>query len=294
MAEEKSTTYAVKLDTEVKEELQKLLEGYKEQGVGSNAGDFIKTLLEVYKTNKIVNKISSTEADIKELNTLTNRIYKIYSNLLERMDNSNSSLQLEFKEVLNKKDKSIESLKIKLNNLETEYYNIEQEFNNLSDYKEKLEKENDQISTLNKSNKLLIEKLQDEILNLKEVKETNNKLLKDIEAKKNLLEGMEVDNKKLSASLNEKKNFINSLNKIKEEMEDKSKRAFNELQDKYQQDLKNLKEKLDLEKDKAILELEKKYQKDIQDLKANHNKEIEGYQERYKNLLGEIEHSKKA
>ena len=84
MSSEKDySTYAVKLDGEVKQELQTLLEGYKE-GTTYTAGDFIKTLLEVYKVNKIVNKVSGTEADIRELNTLTSRIYGLYSNLLER------------------------------------------------------------------------------------------------------------------------------------------------------------------------------------------------------------------
>jgi hypothetical protein len=76
-AEEKdNTTYAVKLEGSVKKDLQELLEGYKQQDNGSNAGDFIKTLLEVYKTNKIVSKVSNADTDIKELNTLVNRIYR--------------------------------------------------------------------------------------------------------------------------------------------------------------------------------------------------------------------------
>ena len=95
MSSEKDySTYAVKLDGEVKQELQILLEGYKE-GTTFTAGDFIKTLLEVYKVNKIVNKVSGTEADIRELNTLTNRIYGLYSNLLERNQININSLQLE-------------------------------------------------------------------------------------------------------------------------------------------------------------------------------------------------------
>lgn len=293
MADDKEySTYAVKLDGEVKQELQSLLEGYKQE-TGTNAGDFIKTLLEVYKTNKIVSKVSSTDTDIKELNTLTSRIYSIYSNLIERNKSNNDSLQLEFSEQLNQKDSAINNIKIKLQDMEQEQERLKTAYNNLCEDKTELEKENNQLNELNDSYKLNVSKLQEENNGLLELKEVNKRLLSEVEEYKKLLADSQSKNIELSNSIKEKDSTIGKLNNEVEAVKLDKETKVQELNTKHSTDIEAIKEKTELQKDKALLELRTKHQQEQQELQHKNNEEIQEYQKKYKELLEELEQMKK-
>ena len=282
------STYAVKLDTEVKEELQSLLEGFKVD-TGANAGDFIKTLVEVYKTNKIVSKVSSTDADIKELNTLTSRIYSIYSNLIERNNNNNNVLQQEFSEQFAEKDNTINNLKTKIQDMQQEHEELQEIFNNVCSDKKELENENSQAIELNTSYKLNISKLQEELISLQDLKEVNKKLLNENNVAKQLLAVQQEDNIKLKDSIKDKDFNINNLNKTIEDNKNEYISFTDRLKKDHVREAQEITDKLNIEKDKAILELKKIHQEGLEKIQSKHNLEIEKYQIKYKSLLEELE-----
>lgn len=288
MSEEKeSSTYAVKLDSSVKQELQGLLEGYKED-TGATAGEFMKTLLEVYKTNKIVSRVSSTDADIKELNALTGRIYSIYSNLIERNNNSNSVLQQEFSEQLSKKDITIDSLKNKIEGLNENYELLQSAYNDSCKDKEDIEKNNIQFQELNNSYKLNVGKLQEELTSLQELKSINKGLNEEITSVKELLSKQQVDNIALNDNIKERNNSITQLNKTVENNKVVYAADLERLNKEHEKDIQSIKDKLELEKDKAVLQLKQLHQEEIEKLQSKYNTDISKYNVDYKKLLEEL------
>jgi len=282
------STYAVKLDTEVKQDLQSLLEGYKE-GTGATAGDFIKTLLEVYKTNKIVVKVSSTDADIKELNTLTNRIYSIYSNLIERNSNNNDALQQEFALQLSQKDNTINNVKLKIEELGQRNDSLTKVHNDTREANRKLKEINEQLQELNNSYKLNISKLQEENIDLLGLRQENKLLSEQLETTRELLAQQQADNIKLTDNIKEKDSNIIQLNKAIEDNKNEHTNDLDRIKIDHVHEIENLKDKLTLDKDKAILELKQIHQAEQEKVQSNHNEDIEQYQEKYKALLEQLE-----
>jgi chromosome segregation ATPase len=292
MSEEVST-YAVKLDSVVKQELQGLLEGYKED-TGATAGEFIKTLLEVYKTNKIVSRVSSTDADIKELNALTSRIYTIYSNLIERNNNGTNALQQEFSEQIKEKDLSIDALKTKLEELKENYDMLQSAFNDACKDKETIENRNAELQELNSSYKLNISKLNQELVSLQELKSINSKITNELNATKELLTKQQADNISLTDTIKHKDYSIDHLNETIENNKKEHMNTLDRLSKDHESNIQSLKDKLYLERDKAILELKQLHQQELEKLQNKYNADISKYNSEYKKVLEELEKSRQS
>lgn len=319
------TTYAVKIDTEVKQELSKLLEGYKE-GTSANAGDFMKVLIDTYKLNKITNTISTVDADIKELNTLTARMYGIYSNMVQRIETNNNALQQQFGEELNKKNEITEDLRNKLAELQAQNELISNAFNNAVAEKEELLKENKQLQESNINYKEINSNLKEKVAELDQYKQENKDLTKQlVEVKKeyedtlkvvleqktelslkdNLIKDMEQKHTKEVEDLKEKatsdkqkasaefESLKENHNKQVADLKEKYNNQLQELKLKQDQELIQVKDKAEFNKEKAILELEREHQHKIQQQQDNFNNSINGYQQDYKKLLEELENFKK-
>lgn len=272
-----NSTYAVKLDGEVKQELLTLLDGYKE-GTGANAGDFIKTLLQVYKTNKIINKASGGDSEIKELNTITNRIYDIYSNLIKRNDTNNNSLQVDFGEQLSQKDNIIITIKDKLQTLEQEKLTLETTINSVCDIKINLENNNKQLQKLNDSLELNNSKLLEDTKGIHDLKQVNNKLLQQLEEYKKLLSDSQSKNVELNNNIKDNNNVIDSLKKTIEKTTNDNTKAIQDLCSKQAVEVETLKDKAIYIKDKALLEVDKAHQAELQKINIKRDIEIEQYQ----------------
>lgn len=283
------STYAVKLGGEVKQELLQLLEGYKERSTGANSGDFIKTLLEVYKTNKIVGNVVGGDAELKELNTITNRIYKIYSNLIDRNNTNNNSLQGEFAEQLTQKDITISNVKNRLEELKESNEVLEGVFNTVVEDKKELENTNTQLQKLNDSLEFNNGKLIEDNKSLHDFKEVNNKLSNEIAELKGLLADAQAKNLDKDNIIKNNHTNIDVLNKSIEKMKQENEKVIAELNKKNDSDILNLTGKLKNDNDSKILEIKTKVMEKIQDLNTKHNAEVETYQTKYKMLLEEME-----
>ena len=285
---QENSTYAVKLEGDTKKELLVLLEGYKE-ATGANAGDFIKTLMEVYKTNKIVSKVSSTDADIKELNTLTNRIYGIYSNLIERNSNNNNALQEEFSLNLTQKDIVINNLKGKIQIVESDKDTLTEQFNIICRDKEELEQNNKQLQKLNDSLEFNNSKLKEDTISLQNFKSENNRLLNEIETIKGLLASQKADNIKLQDTIKANVLTIDNLNTEIESKNIKHSEELKTVKEKAITDLNTAMETADLNKNKEILSLKEQYQERIEKKQDEYNNKISQYQDKHEELLKKLE-----
>ncbi|MCB2362200.1 hypothetical protein [Clostridium estertheticum] len=290
------SSYAVKLDGNVKEELLQLLEGYKLDADGANAGDFVKMLLEVYKTNKLVRQVVGSDAELKELNTITNRIYSIYGNILERNNTRNNALQIEFGEQSTQKDAIINGVKEKLQEQKEEYILLQNTFNNCCEDKIKLEADNRQLQKLNDSLEFNNSKLVYDTNSLLEEKKVNNKLSLELEELKKLLADSQTKNIDLDNTIKNNVTTINGLNKEIEKATADNNKSIIELQSKQDAAVEMLKEKAIYAKDKALLDLDKIHQEQILKLNNKREEEIEQYQNKitehqtkYNMLLDKVE-----
>lgn len=289
MADDKKfSTYSVKLNSELKQEIHNLVEGYTEV-TGATSGDFVKMLLDVYKTNKLVSKISSTDADIRELNTLTTRIYNIYSNLIERNSNSNNALQHEYAEQLIQNDTTLNNLKAKVSEIEQENDILKEAYNNICEDKGKLNEYNKQLQELNNSYKLNISKLQEQIAGLQEVKQVNGRLVYELDNIKQLTTTIQTDNINLRNSIKDKEFSINQLNITIERTRNEHIDSIDKIKQDRNNCIESLKDKSELERDKALLQKDKMHQQEIEKIQSKHNEEVQEYQTIYKSLLQELE-----
>ncbi|WP_298839727.1 hypothetical protein [uncultured Clostridium sp.] len=287
--EEKDSTYAVKLDSAVKKDLQALLEGYKQQDIGANAGDFIKTLLEIYKTNKIVSKVSNADVDIKELNTLVNRIYSIYGNILERNNTNIDNLQLELAQQLIQKDNVINSLKVKIEAITTEQELLTEAYNDSCEDKKELDSNSIQLQKLNNSLEFNNSKLVEDTKGLLLLKEVNNKLLNEIETLKSILATQQASNSELKDILKNNDFNISELNKKVEALTKDNVVSLEQLKDKQIIEMQQLKDKSSILSQREVLSLQKLHQEQLSQEQNKHNSIIETYQSKYKALLEELE-----
>lgn len=283
---------ALRLETEVKEELEQMISGFD-----GTTNDFMKTLLEIYKTNKIIDKTSSSEADLKELNILTSRIYSIYNNIIERNNTGVDALQQEFSDRLQAKEteiselkakskEEVEALKQKLEDLKLENSELKADCSNVGAERNKIEKENQQLVELNNSYKLNISKQEEEIVRLQEVNTVNKKLTEKIEATQALLTDSQSkifeleDKRKKLESEKENLNKLNStLSKEAVALKNEHNNKIDILNKQHKNETENLRksieDKKDFEKEKALMDQEKEFNNKIQALKEEFNKKLE-------------------
>jgi chromosome segregation ATPase len=286
---QENSTYAVKLNGEVKQELMGLLEGYKESFTGSNSGDFIKTLLEVYKTNKIIGNITGGDAELKELNTITNRVYSIYSNLIERNNTNNNSLQGEFAEQLTQKDNAISNVKSKLEVMEQEHEVLQSTFNIVCEDKKELESNNKQLQKFNDSLEFNNSKLVEDTKGIHDLREVNKGLSNQLEEYKKKLSDSQARNIDKDNLIKDAKYAISALNSKLEDNKNESVRILDTKIKEHTRETLLSNDRLEFAKSKALLELKSIHQDEMQSIQGKHNAEIEQYQLKYKLLLEQLE-----
>ena len=293
-------TYAVKLDSEVKEELQGLIREYNDQGT---QGDFIRLLVETFKTNKISNVVVDTKSDLRELNTLTTRIYNLYSNLIERNSSSIEGIKADIVEkiqdkedVINKLKENIEELKLK-NSIKSDEIKEIEEFNG------KLLSELNQLRDRTDRDTMLIDKLSQEVEDIKELKIENSDMSKEIKEISETLNFMSSTNKELQNTIRLNEADIASMSQelekvmseYKQKLVDKDISHKEEVEKKDLEHLKeidSLKQDLESESIKQTLILKEEHQKEIKILQDKSFEEKEKLQDKYNERMDKYEQEK--
>lgn len=290
-------TYAVKLDPEVKSELQELIREYNTQGT---QGDFIRLMVETFKTNKLNNTIVDSKADLRELNTLTTRIYNIYSNLIEKNSSSIEGLKADINVTMETKDLEITKLKENIENLK-ENNNLKiEELEQLEEQNRKLSYDLDQAKDMNFKDSILISRLNGEVDEIKSLRAENKVIKKDHKEVEESLSFMTNTNKELQVIINSNEAEIDGLTtqlevteaQYKEELDDgksKHKEEIEDIKAKHKRELENLKQDLKSEKAKEILKLKEGHQKEVKELQDKNFEDREKIQDKYNERLDKME-----
>lgn len=269
-------TYAIKLDSDLKQELQETIR--LTEGTGN---DFIKMLLETYKTNKLTDTLVDTKSDLKELNTLTSRMYNLYSNLIERNSISVEGIKADAVQELQSKEDIISELQNKIMELKAD--NLEQQDHrkqldiNIKEQSEELEVLRDRSSKDNK----YIYKLEQEVEEIKELKIRNKELVQEVTQIREELENTTNINRELQIGSDNKRLDIEKLNdKIKE------------MDIKHKEKIEQEKFKLDLECKKQILELDEKRIAGIEEQQQSYIKQFQEFEKERKLLQEKLDNIK--
>ena len=257
-------TWGVKVPEELRDQISAFM---KESGMQGK--DFMQQLINLYVVEQTKDSIPEVAEDLKELQSLTQRINDIYLNIGYRIDNLVKSKDNEMIKELSKKDKIIEDLQgknedknIQYNNLMDIYSNVVNSEYELKEQVNQLIGNLDDIKALNDEYKDKINTLANIIDEYKSYKTENDELKIEINKLTNKTE-------KLYSEINTKNANIKDLN-----IENQN------LSISHEKEINGIKKELELEKEKIVLELKKEYQNTINKLQEDYNKKVKEYQNR--------------
>ena len=162
MNETKQTTqtYTVRLNSEIKTKLENFTNQYKDKGT---KGDFIKLLVETFETNNLSSVIENSEADLRELNTMTTRIYNLFSNMSERNSTNIDGLIVGEHKMVQAKNKTNNNLEEKREELEQKNYIESEKTVEIYNLNEKLLEDIQQLKNRASTDDIFIHKLTEEV-----------------------------------------------------------------------------------------------------------------------------------
>lgn len=292
-------TYGAKVPEELKKQLEDL---QKDSGLRTGK-DFMQQLVNCYVIEKTKEQLPEVAQELKELQTLTQRIYNIYLNLGYRIENVTKEQQEQQEKELNKKNSIISDLQEKNESSKADFEALTEAYNNIVNQNNEYLQRVNELTESNNNIKALVE----------EYKGKNDMLLSDLAEYKQYRisnEELKKENETLTSELNKltfsNTNLEDQLKNTKEEIEriktdnknvldahrEESELVLAKLHEEHENALKQALNVAEIEKEKTILEIEKKHQKELQEIQINANNQINSYQSKVKVLLDEIENIK--
>lgn len=260
--------------------------------IGGNQQETLSKLIEAYEFQSGKAVLTEKKSDIEQFEKYTSCLVRMYMGTLEDNQNLTETIRTEFDALLKSKESVIQDLQSQLT---TAKQLKEEATSKAKVYTDENTRLNDVIDTLKKDydtrltdmetmlsdkdnlNKTLMDSCNDlkvKIAGMKEAVEQAEKLKRE-------LEGLKKDYKR---ALDEKSELNRQLNQNQE--------TISELKQHESDSLLLLKEQQQLKLEKAVLELEKQYQQQIQELKVEKQEEIDKYQQKYLDLLEQIQEQK--
>ncbi|WP_026883708.1 hypothetical protein [Clostridium akagii] len=317
-------TYGAKVDNELKSKLDSL-----QKNSGARTGkEFMQLLVSSYELESTKENIPEIAEDLKELQSLTQRIDNIYLNLGKRIENIAKAQEGQQQIELDKKNSIILELRGKIDTIVADKDKINESYNNIVNENnehlqrvKELTESNDNIKTLIEEYKSKNDTLAGLLNEYKEYKTDNEKIkelltdaqkkltdkdtiIKDRDYNLNILT-KEIKSKEDNISTLEMKykeelkyvasNHLIDMAQVKKENEiiiNNLNGNIQNLKVEHEQELQTSKKLSKIDKDMAVLDKDKEHQKIIEELNSKYNKEIEDYQAKYKNILGELEQLK--
>jgi len=285
-------TFGVKMPEELKQQIDSLI---KESGLRTGK-DFMQSLVNGYVLEKTKESIPEVAEDLKELQTLTQRIDNIYLNLGYRIENINKAHEKESQEQLLKKDSIITDLQDKIETINFRNSKLEELNDNIVNQNNDLLKRVNELTESNNNIKALIEEYKSKNDTLTGILEEYKGYKAEIEEYKKLLSDSQARNIDKENIIKNNDYNINNLNtslKIKDD-------AILELKTKYDvevekikkdniREIEQVKKESQLNIKLSIAEVKEELNNKLAQDQLKHNTDIQEYQNKYKLLLEELE-----
>lgn len=273
----------------------KTAEKFKEisNSIGGNQQETLAKLIEAFEFQSGKAILTEKKADIDQFEKYVTTITRMYMGSLEDNQNVTETVRTEFDALLRSKDVTIQDLQEKMtmaNQLKEdattkakthadENARLNDTISNLhTEYSSKIDNMQSMLTDKDNLNRALT----DSCNSLKSKMEGMEEAVKQTETLQKELENLKQEHQKNTSELAELKTLMQQERSSHE-------KALADLQQHEADELKHQKEQMQLTHDKALLNLEKKYQEQIQQLKAEKQSEIDKYQNKYLNLLEQMQ-----
>lgn len=227
-----------------------------------NQQETLAKLIEAYEFQAGKAVLTDKKSDIEQFERYVSAITRMYMGSLEDNQNISETIRTEFEALLKSKDATIQDLQEKIETLKQSE----------KDAAEKSKLYSDENIRLNQT-----------------IDSMNNEYNSKIDNMQTMLEDKDNLNKALTDSCNELKTQLDSI----KDTTDKLKAVETELYDIKQEktELERKIEQSHLEFEKRLLEEEKKHNDLLQELKADKQAEIDKYQQKYFELLEQLQNN---
>lgn len=263
------TTYAVKINDEVKEKLQKLID---ESNLSSK--DFFADMISQFELASVKKQTPLLTADIDELMKLTTRINNIFINVGERISILQETCFQDIENATKEKESLIGLLQQQIESFKQDSVKTKMQVNELASENETLKKAIDSTE----------KKYISETNQLKEVNQKNNEIMASYNEKIDTLSGLVSEYKSFSDENKVLKDELAKMQKnnaqLQQENENlnllltKNQLLVDELDKKYQQDIEYQREKLELSRDRMLLEQREKYSQEVDEIRSSYAEKI--------------------
>lgn len=246
----------------VTEELKQRITSIIEQS-GLKAQDYLENLINQYQLNNVKDN-PLLQADISELQMLTNRINNLYINVSERIQTYLEDKEIKQQEVLESKNRDLGTAFAKIDELKANCQelgkvkaelevNVKEYVTRIKDQEEQAETSKALIAEYKEKNDTLTGLLKE----YKEYKTANAQLTQELEAERR-------KNRDAETAIKEKEHQIEVL-----------KSQIQGEQVKHKQELNNAIQRAEFDKDRSLLEINVKHNEYIQELTEQHNKKVQ-------------------
>lgn len=291
MADEKSSVLGIRLDIEERKKFDEFV-----ASEGKNNKEFLSTLLNIYELNKGKTKNINLVGDIEELEGYTNKIQKVFINIIDKLENQKEG-------IAENSQKDLQIYKDKVNSLIIDNERLTLVNSTIDD---KLTNVNNIMLTIEEQNKSLNESLKDKIDLIEGYKGKNDMLLSDlaeykgfktkVEQYKGLLADAQAKSIEKDNSIKEKDFAISGLDKnLKTKENDinnlklKNEEDLKQVNNKYIAELEQQKKENQLNIKLAVAEVKEDLNNKLNQEQLKHNADIQEYQNKYKMLLEQLE-----
>ena len=264
--------------------------------IGGSQQETLAKLIEAFEFQQGKSILTEKKADVEQFEKYVGCLVRMFMGVLEDNQNITETVRTEFDALLMSKDAIIQDLQSQLaiaKQLKEEATTRAKAYTN----------ENDDLKqTIERLNTEYNKKMND-IQEMLKDKESLNKVLSsscnDLKVKVEQMIAEEEQNKQLHRELDSIKAEYDKLETIYKSLESsfshektKYKQELDQMKKTHSEALERVKEQEQIKLEKSILELEKKYQEQIQTIKEGKQTEIDKYQQKYFNLLEQMEQMK--
>lgn len=261
-------TWGVKVPEELKEQINRLM---KESGLQGK--DFMQQIINAYIVEMAKVETPEIAQDLKELQSLTQRINDIYLNMGYRIENLYEGQKRKTDQLLDKKDEIINEMHDELEASRDKYENLVKLYNEKNNSINDLCKDIERLTENNQNLKALNEEYKKNISDLEKKLQVFKDAIGEIEQLKAENTAITDEKQALSIQLAERDALIREL---KDQLE--------HIEASHKEDLRLLKQNFDMERAKLALELEKEHLEQSEKIKKEYQKAIERQELKEENI----------
>jgi chromosome segregation ATPase len=269
--------YSQKVEQDTKENLNRLTEKYKEQGLISENGDLLNLAADLLERNLYV-QAPRHVVGIEELDQLTSRINRLFRGMIEQNNSSMETLRFEFEE-------KYENAKLTVDSLLGEKQELKEQLTNL-DTKIK------ELTKLTEDNQVEINDLNNEILKnnkyialLESKNEEKDNRIKQLEKFEKQNQELSLDSQQKSEEIQNLLSRITQLDTAAEQQKQAHQNEIRELQFQQREALFNKEKELNEQYNKEINQIRQQQSEYID----RFNERIDSVQAKYNDALAEKE-----